>query len=106
MQSYYSKNNMFQEFASRGVAHSNAAMNGQQSLLGETMIRTIDELMQSANPMAQPKLAACLGITNAGITGEDQFYGWAPDVQILTENDLKKIEKQEERKARYDKRKR
>jgi hypothetical protein len=70
------------------------------------IIRTIDELMQSANPMAQPKLAAGLGITNAGITGEDQFYGWAPDVQILTENDLKKIEKQEERKARYDKRKR
>jgi hypothetical protein len=27
------------------------------------------------------------------IGGEDQFYGWAPDVQILTENDLKKIEK-------------
>jgi len=26
-------------------------------------------------------------------------------VQKLTENDLKKIEKQEERKARYDKRK-
>ena len=49
--------------------------------------------MQSANPMVQPKLAAGLGIGNAGMTGEDQFYGWSPDVQILTENDLKKIEK-------------
>jgi hypothetical protein len=37
---------------------------------------------------------------------DDQLYGWAPDVQILTESDLKKIEKQEERKARYDKRRR
>ena len=81
-------------------------MNGQQSLLGQTMIRTMEELKQWANPMVQPKLAACLGMGNAGITGEDQFYGWSPDVQILTENDLKKIEKQEERKARYDKRKR
>jgi hypothetical protein len=43
---------MQQESASRGVAHSNAAMNGYQSTLGDTMIRTIDELMQSANPMA------------------------------------------------------
>jgi len=37
---------------------------------------------------------------------DEPYNGWAPDVQILTENDLKKIEKQEERKARYDKRKR
>jgi hypothetical protein len=35
------------------------------------MIRTIDELMQSANQMVQPKLAAGLGMGNAGITGED-----------------------------------
>jgi hypothetical protein len=82
MQSYYSKNNIYQpdHYASRGVAHSTAAMNGQESLLGSTMIRTIDELMQSANPMQQTKLAAGLGIPNAGITGEDQFYGWSPDV--------------------------
>jgi len=45
-----------------------------------------------------------LGVT--GAVGEEVYYGWAPDVQILTETDLKKIEKQEERKARYDKRKR
>jgi hypothetical protein len=37
---------------------------------------------------------------------DEPFNGWAPDVQILTEADLKKIEKQEERKARYDKRRR
>lgn len=28
---------------------------------------------------------------------DEPFSGWAPDIQILNENDLKKIEKQEER---------
>jgi hypothetical protein len=37
------------------------------------MIRTIDELVQPTNPIAQPgsKLAAGLGLGGGGITGED-----------------------------------
>jgi hypothetical protein len=41
---------------------------------------------------------------NTVVPGEDTFYGWAPDVVMLNESDLRKIEKQEERKARYEKR--
>ena len=32
---------------------------------------------------------------------DEPFQGWAPEIQILTENDLKKIERQEERQQRY-----
>ena len=32
---------------------------------------------------------------------DEPFQGWAPDIQILNESDLKKIEKQEERQQRY-----
>ena len=48
MQSYYTKNNMFmaEQYSSRGIANSMAAMSGQQSLLGNTMIRSIEELVQ------------------------------------------------------------
>jgi len=98
------RSNKFQveQYQSRGIANSVAAMTGQQSQLGNTMIRSIDELIQSnliTGAGAQSKHA--LGL-NA--PGEETFYGWGPDVQILTEGDLKKIEKQEERKARYEKR--
>lgn len=51
------------------------------------MIRCIDELVYTPIPGA--KLGGGLGM----VPGEDQFYGWAPDVQKLTENDLRKIEK-------------
>jgi len=53
-------------------------------LLGNTMIRSIEELVPN-------QITGATGFGAVG--GEDQFYGWAPDVQILTENDLKKIEK-------------
>lgn len=59
------------------------------------MIRTIDELVQPMplQPGQQPKFVGGLGLqNNSGVT-DDQLYGWAPDVQILTETDLKKIEK-------------
>ena len=59
----------------------------------KTMIRSLDELYTQqkevvnkffqSNPMDEP------------------FQGWAPDIQVLNENDLKKIEKQEERQQRY-----
>lgn len=35
---------------------------------------------------------------------EDVVSGWAPEVEILTEQDLKKIEKQEDRESRMRKR--
>lgn len=57
------------------------------------MIRSLDELYQppkesvnkffTPNPMDEP------------------FNGWAPEIQLLSEGDLKKIEKQEERQNRY-----
>jgi len=60
---------------------------------GRSMVRSLDELYQpqkenvskffSPNPMDEP------------------FHGWAPEIQLLSENDLKKIEKQEERQQRY-----
>ena len=64
------------------------------------MIRSIDELIQS-NLLAGAGAQSKLGL---GVPGEDPFYGWAPDVVMLNESDLRKIEKQEERKARYEKR--
>ena len=68
------------------------------------MIRSIEELVQPSLLAAGSVSKGSAGFAFGG--AEEQFYGWAPEVQILTENDLKKIEKQEERKARYDKRKR
>lgn len=35
---------------------------------------------------------------------EDEFQGWGPEVQIIDESELKKIEKQEDRESRYRKR--
>jgi hypothetical protein len=59
----------------------------------KTMIRSLDELYQGqkevVNKFFQPSPM------------EEPFQGWAPDIQILNENDLKKIEKQEERQQRY-----
>lgn len=31
----------------------------------------------------------------------EDFYGWAPVIELLTEADLKKLERQEERQQRY-----
>lgn len=59
----------------------------------KTMIRSLDELYQQqkevVNKFFQPSPM------------DEPFQGWAPDIQILNENDLKKIEKQEERQQRY-----
>jgi len=35
---------------------------------------------------------------------EESTFNWCPSVQKISEAELKKLEKQEERKARYDKR--
>jgi len=57
------------------------------------MIRSLDELYQQqkevVNKFFQPSPM------------DEPFQGWAPDIQILNESDLKKIEKQEERQQRY-----
>lgn len=54
-----------------------------------TMIRSLDELYQQ-NKEPSSKFFQSTGI-------DEPFVGWAPDIQVLTENDLRKIEKQEER---------
>lgn len=60
---------------------------------GKTMIRSLDELYQPqkevVNKFFQPSPM------------DEPFQGWAPDIQILNEGELKKIEKQEERQQRY-----
>ena len=57
------------------------------------MIRSLEELYQpqkeAVNKFFQPSPM------------DEPFSGWAPDIQVLNENDLKKIEKQEERQQRY-----
>jgi hypothetical protein len=60
-----------EQYSSRGIANSMAAMTGQQSLLGNTMIRSIEELVPN-------QITGATGFGAVG--GEDQFYGWAPDV--------------------------
>ena len=35
---------------------------------------------------------------------EDDYHGWGPDIQIIDEAELKKLEKQEDRESRYRKR--
>lgn len=54
----------------------------------KTVIRSLDELYQQMNKKGESKLGNGL---------DDQFYGWAPDIQVLSDSDLKKLEKQEER---------
>ena len=63
----------------------------------KTMIRSLDTL----NPQNQNNKAS-----NFSKTTEEVFMGWGPQVKILQENDLKKIEKAEDRDARIEKRKR
>lgn len=55
------------------------------------MIRTIEELVQPSILMGQP--AKVMGLGTGSVVNEEQFYGWAPDVNILNESDLKKVEK-------------
>ena len=55
----------------------------------KTMIRSLDELYQQKKEVVN-KFFQLSPI-------DEPFQGWAPDIQILNEGDLKKIEKQEER---------
>ena len=59
----------------------------------KTMIRSLDDLYQPqkevVNKFFQPSPM------------DEPFQGWAPDIQMLNEAELKKIEKQEERQQRY-----
>ena len=60
----------------------------------KTMMRSMDELYQQ-----QPKESVNKFFAPSPM--DEPFAGWAPDIQLLSENDLKKIEKQEERQQRY-----
>lgn len=66
------------------------------ALPAKTMIRSLNTLYPQ-----QQKIG---GYFKPAPIDDQAFYGWGPDVQILTENDLRKIEKQEVRENRYRKR--
>ena len=70
-----------------------------QSPTAKTMIRSL-ETIQGTQSAAQRKQANYFKTSPY----EDEFKGWAPDVQIIDEAELKKLEKQEERESRYRKR--
>ena len=62
-----------------------------------TMIRSLDTVNPQLQGNRQSSFAKSI---------DDVFAGWGPQVKILQENDLKKIEKAEDRDARIEKRKR
>jgi hypothetical protein len=62
----------------------------------KTMIRSLNTLVPQAKKTA--------GFYKQMPADDQAFSGWGPEVQILTENDLKRIEKQEVRENRYRKR--
>jgi len=73
------------------IQETNALAGIEQSTFQpqKTMLRSLDELYQPrkevVNKFFQPSPM------------DEPFQGWAPDIQILNENELKKIERQEER---------
>jgi len=68
----------------------------------KTMIRSLETVCtNNATNGKNPNLNTNFFKTNPY---DDTFVGWTPDVQMLTENDLKKIEKQEERESRVKRR--
>ena len=66
------------------------------------MIRSLDTLATSAGGMTgKNHFKSSVGLLESN---KDQASGWAPEVEILSEQDLKKIEKQEDRESRMRKR--
>jgi hypothetical protein len=61
----------------------------------KTMIRSLDTVAE--NSRGKPSYFKSAPF-------EDEFQGWGPEVQIIEEAELKKIEKQEDRDARMKKR--
>jgi hypothetical protein len=66
------------------------------------MIRSLDTLAPvSGSSKSNGYFKSGVGLLEPNI---DQVLGWAPEVEILSEQDLKKIEKQEDRESRMRKR--
>ena len=80
------------------------------------MIRSLDTLGGATGPLSGAAgggsgrggksglSAALLQLGNNNEPNKDQVSGWAPEVEILSEHDLKRIEKQEDRESRMRKR--
>lgn len=70
-----------------------------------TMIRSLDTLGSSSAQIGNTKNHHFkAGVTSLLEPNSDLVEGWAPEVEILSEQDLKKIEKQEDRESRMRKR--
>ena len=65
-----------------------------------TMIRSLDTLASTGGFQGKGKS----GLSSLLEPNKDQVSGWAPEVEILSEQDLKRIEKQEDRESRMRKR--
>lgn len=84
METIMSDNQWNDDMAQKKQEEKKAKFNPQR-----TMIRSLDELYQQ-NKEPQSKFFQPSPI-------DEPFSGWAPEIQVLTENDIRKIEKQEER---------
>lgn len=68
---------------------------GADKYLFKTMIRSLETVSGAKRQSNYFKTSAL----------EDEVrFGWAPEIQIIDDSDLKKLEKQEEREQRYKKR--
>lgn len=68
---------------------------GSDKQLYKTMIRSLETVSGGKRQSNYFKTSAL----------EDEVrFGWAPEIQIIDDSDLKKLEKQEEREQRYKKR--
>ena len=76
------------------------AVGGIQQPL-RTMIRSLDTLATQGLNSGKNHFKSSVGLLEPN---QDQVNGWAPEVDILSEQDLKKIEKQEDRESRMRKR--
>ena len=67
------------------------------------MIRSLNTLVpQQSNSRANNFFKSSITQGMGGLE-DSNFTGWGPEVQILSEADLKRIEKQEDRESRYRK---
>jgi hypothetical protein len=57
-----------------------------------SLIRSLDELYKPPKDQSEKFFDP---------SAEEQFQGWSPELVVLSEADLKKMEKQEERQQRY-----
>ena len=85
---------------------ANGANSAQNSTILQplrTMIRSLDTLGEG--PGSKNSLRNGVGGAYSLLEPDkEQLEGWAPEVEIISEQDLKRIEKQEDRESRMRKR--